>query len=194
MARYGMLIDTIKCVNCYACSLSCQTQNGLPDDENFIHFLQREVGKFPNVRREFVPVQCQHCDDAPCIAVCPTKATYIDEDGIVVMDNSKCIGCKYCGVACPYGARVQLHEGMYKKGTYEDGGREYKYTVDKCRFCKELLEVGEDPACVTTCISHARIFGDLDDPNSEISKAIIDKRAEPLRADLGTKPKIYYVR
>lgn len=194
MARYGMLIDTIRCVNCYACSLSCQTQNGLPDNENFIYFLEREHGTFPNVRREFVPVQCQHCEEPPCVKVCPTDATYKNVDGIVLMDNDKCIGCKYCATACPYSARIQLHEGMYKKGTYEDGGKALKYTVDKCRFCKELVEAGQQPACVSTCISNARIFGDLDDPNSEISKEIIKRKAAPLRGDLGTKPKIYYVR
>ncbi|CAM3707574.1 4Fe-4S dicluster domain-containing protein [Mesobacillus zeae] len=178
MARYGMMIDTRKCVGCYACRVSCQMQNELPVEESFIHFYEKETGVFPNVKNEIIPVQCQHCEDAPCVSVCPTKATYTTEDGIVLVDEDKCIGCKYCMVACTYGARTQSH----KTGV-----------VEKCRFCAELVKEGKQPACVSTCISNARIFGDLDDPNSDVSKAIVKYNAKPLRPDLG-KSKIYYVR
>ncbi|WP_210363903.1 4Fe-4S dicluster domain-containing protein [Bacillus sp. REN3] len=178
MARYGMLIDTRKCVGCYACRVSCQMQNELPVEESFIKFYEKETGTFPNVRNEVIPVQCQHCEDAPCESVCPTKATYTTEEGIVLVDADKCIGCKYCMVACPYNARTQEHSTG---------------VVEKCRFCAELVAEGKQPACVSTCISNARIFGDLDDPNSEVSKAIVRLNAKPLRPDLG-KSKIYYVR
>lgn len=178
MARYGMMIDTTKCVGCYACRVSCQMQNELPVDISFIKFYETETGVFPNVKNEIVPVQCQHCEDAPCVNVCPTKATYTTDEGIVLVDETKCIGCKYCVVACPYNARTQDHEtGVIKK----------------CRFCADLVANGEQPACVQTCISDARIFGDLDDPNSEVSKAIVKHNAKPLRPDLG-ETKIYYVR
>ncbi|CAM3730954.1 4Fe-4S dicluster domain-containing protein [Mesobacillus thioparans] len=178
MARYGMVIDTRKCVGCYACRVSCQMQNELPVEESFIKFYEKETGVFPNVKNEIIPVQCQHCEDAPCVSVCPTKATYTTDEGIVLVDSEKCIGCKYCMVACHYGARTQSHETG---------------VVEKCRFCTELVAEGKQPACVTTCISNARIFGDLDDPNSEVSKAIVKLNAKPLRPDLG-KAKIYYVR
>jgi Fe-S-cluster-containing dehydrogenase component len=178
MARYGMVIDTRKCVGCYACRVSCQMQNELPVEESFIKFYEKETGIFPNVKNEIIPVQCQHCEDAPCVSVCPTKATYTTKEGIVLVDSEKCIGCKYCMVACHYGARTQNHETG---------------VVEKCRFCSELVAEGKQPACVTTCISNARIFGDLDDPNSEVSKAIVKLNAQPLRPDLG-KAKIYYVR
>ncbi|NKE06470.1 MULTISPECIES: 4Fe-4S dicluster domain-containing protein [Mesobacillus] len=178
MARYGMVIDTRKCVGCYACRVSCQMQNELPVEESYIKFYEKETGVFPNVKNEIIPVQCQHCEDAPCVSVCPTKATYTTAEGIVLVDSDKCIGCKYCMVACHYGARTQDH----KTGV-----------VEKCRFCAELVAEGKQPACVSTCISNARIFGDLDDPNSEVSKAIVKMNAQPLRPDLG-KAKIYYVR
>lgn len=178
MARYGMLINTKKCVGCFACRVACQMQNELPVTESFISFHEKETGIFPNVRNEIVPVQCQHCEDAPCAEVCPTKATYVTKDGIVLVDEDKCIGCKYCMVACPYDARVHSEETG---------------VVEKCRFCVELVEKGEQPACVSTCITTARVFGDLDDPNSDVSKAIVKYNAQPLRGDLG-KPKIYYVR
>ncbi|CEG29344.1 4Fe-4S dicluster domain-containing protein [Bacillus sp. B-jedd] len=178
MARYGMMIDTRKCVGCYACRVSCQMQNELPVEVSFIKFHEKETGIFPNVRNEIMPVQCQHCEDAPCESVCPTKATYTTEEGIVLVDPDKCIGCKYCMVACPYQARTQDH---------------LTGVVEKCRFCSELVAEGGQPACVSTCISNARIFGDLDDPNSEVSKAIVKYNAKPLRPDLG-KAKIYYVR
>ena len=179
MARYGMLIDTTKCVECFACRVACQMANGLPAEESFIKMYEQEKGKFPNVSFQVLPVQCQHCEDAPCMKNCPTGATYKTSDGIVLVDEEKCIGCKYCVVSCPYQARVQNHETG---------------VVEKCRFCAEAVAQGDMPACVGTCISNARIFGDLDDPNSEISKEIIARKAAPLRPDLGTKPKIYYVR
>lgn len=125
MARYGMVIDTRKCVGCYACRVSCQMQNELPVEESYIKFYEKETGVFPNVKNEIIPVQCQHCEDAPCVTVCPTKATYTTKEGIVLVDADKCIGCKYCMVACHYGARTQDHNTG---------------VVEKCRFCAELVQ------------------------------------------------------
>lgn len=179
MARYGMLINVKKCVGCYGCRVACQMQNSLPPEEAFIKFHEKEEGTFPNVSYQIFPTQCMHCEDAPCVEVCPTGASYKREDGIVLVDHDKCIGCKYCMVACPYDARV----------VNEETG-----VVEKCRFCVEEVEQGNQPICVSTCIGGARIFGDLDDPNSEVSKEIARLHAQPLRPDLGTKPKIFYVR
>ena len=169
MARYGMLINTKKCVGCYACRLACQAKNHLEPGESFIKFHELETGTYPNVYNEIVPTQCQHCEDAPCAAVCPTHATYVTDSGVVLVDPEKCIGCKYCMAACPYQARiVQESTGV----------------VEKCRFCWENGEPGNPPACV---------FGDLDDPESDISKAIAQYHAQPLASNL-TASKIYYVR
>ena len=177
MARYGMLINTKKCVGCYACRVACQMINGLDPDKAFIHYEELENGAYPNVYAENVPVQCMHCEDAPCQSVCPTGATYTTDSGVVLVEEGKCIGCKYCMAACPYGVRVQLHSGV----------------VEKCRFCWYEGEPGNPPACVGTCITNARIFGDLDDPNSEINQAIARYNAQPLASDL-TESKIFYVR
>ena len=178
MARYGMLINTKKCIGCYACRVACQRQNDLLPTQDFIRYEEHETGTYPNVAIETVPLQCMHCEDAPCVAVCPTGAAFIGADGIVGVDEGRCIGCKYCMAACPYGARIQIK----KTGV-----------IEKCRFCWYEGEPGNPPRCVGTCISGARLFGDLDDPQSEICQEIARTNAQPLAGDL-TTAKIYYVR
>lgn len=180
MARYGMLINTKKCVGCYACRIACQMKNHLEPTEAFIHYEERETGEYPSVYSEIIPLQCQHCEDAPCAAVCPTHATYITDSGVVLVDENKCIGCKYCMAACPYQVRVHNHETG---------------TVDKCRFCTvSAAETGTKMStCVEACLTGARLFGDLDDPDSDISKAIVSDNAQPIAGSL-TKAKIFYVR
>ena len=178
MARYGMLINTKKCIGCYACRVACQRQNDLLPTQDFIRYEEHETGTYPNVAIETVPLQCMHCEDAPCVAVCPTGAAFIGADGIVGVDEGRCIGCKYCMAACPYRARIQIK----KTGV-----------IEKCRFCWYEGEPGNPPRCVGTCISGARLFGDLDDPQSEICQEIARTNAQPLAGDL-TTAKIYYVR
>ncbi len=137
-------------------------------------------GEYPEVRRIFVPRLCMHCEDPPCVFVCPTGASYVNEDGVVLVKHEICIGCKYCIIACPYNARYVDHRIR---------------SVDKCTFCYEnRVMKGKLPACVETCVGHARIFGDLDDPNSEVHKLVTTGEAAPLRPDLGTKPKVFYVK
>ena len=178
MTRYGMLINTKKCVGCYACRMACQMINKLEPEEAFISYKEIEQGTYPSVYAETVPVQCMRCENAPCQQVCPTHATYTTDSGVVLVDEEKCIGCKYCMAACPYGARiVQEKTGV----------------VEKCRFCWDGEKPGNPPACVGTCISGARIFGDLDDPDSDISKEIVATNAQPIAGDL-TKSKVFYVR
>ena len=172
MTRYGMLINTKKCVGCYACRMACQMINKLEPEEAFISYKEIEQGTYPSVYAETVPVQCMHCENAPCQQVCPTHATYTTDSGVVLVDEEKCIGCKYCMAACPYGVRIQ---------------------IEKCRFCWYEGEPGNPPACVGTCISGARVFGDLDDPDSDISREIARTNAQPIAGDL-TESKIYYVR
>ncbi|CAM3364123.1 4Fe-4S dicluster domain-containing protein [Hydrogenibacillus schlegelii] len=178
MARYGMLIDLTKCAGCMACTVSCQLQNDLPPEVHFIKFYQQEYGTFPVVSLVNIPVQCQHCEKPPCVYNCPTGASYIADGGVVLLNESKCIGCKYCMTSCPYNARVLNEE---------------THTPMKCIFCFDHVKEGEQPMCVQTCLGEARVFGDLDDPESELNKQINEKKARPLRPDLGTKPKIFYV-
>lgn len=177
MARYVMIIDTTKCVGCHACRVACQMQNELTPDKSFNRIEERETGAYPQVRTQAYPVQCQHCDNPPCRDVCPTKATYKRPDGVVLVNPKKCIGCKYCMTACPYQARVFGREKV----------------AEKCRFCIELLEAGEKPACETTCMCGVRTSGDLDDPKSPVHAILAKKKTIQLRPDQGTHPRIYYI-
>lgn len=179
MARYGMLIDESRCTGCGACRIACQMQWQLPKELSYNWLEHRERGVYPNAKWEITPVQCQHCDNPPCLHVCPTKATYKRSDGIVLVDHKKCIGCKYCMVACPYGARTFDHEKM---------------VPEKCKFCADFVVKGEQPPCVSTCMNQVRVFGDLDDPNSEISKQLAKKKVYQLLPERGTEPRIYYVK
>ena len=166
MARYGMLIDTTKCIGCYACRTACQRQNSLLPDEAFIV--------------ENVPLQCMHCEDAPCAQVCPTGAAHMGADGIVEVDQGRCIGCLYCMAACPYQVRVRNSETG---------------AVDKCRYCTVSAEESGTKmcSCVEACPTGARLFGDLDDPDSQIVAEITRTKAAPIAGDL-TKSKVFYVR
>jgi len=143
-----------------------------------------------------------HCADAPCVEVCPTGASYQREDGIVLIDQDKCIGCRYCMVACPYNARYFDFGGnetyfpemeLTPLETARQEGRAAG-TVSKCTMCVDRIDAGEEPACVATCPTYARIFGDLDDPESEVSKLIAEHGATPLHPELGTNPSVFYIR
>ncbi|MEE8716849.1 MAG: 4Fe-4S dicluster domain-containing protein [Coriobacteriales bacterium] len=180
MARYGMLINTKRCVGCFTCVTACQSQNGLEPEEDFVKYSFLEHGSYPNATVECVPHQCMHCADAPCAAVCPTKATFISDDGVVGVDTGRCIGCLYCVAACPYGARVvNEHTGV----------------PEKCRYCTVSAYTNGDPmcTCVEACPTGARVFGDLDDPDCDLVKEIAETSAQPLLGDT-TKTSIYYVR
>ncbi len=182
MARYGMIVDTRTCLGCGACIAACDFENETPWEEGLrrTHVPKFTFGSFPNITVHYIPRLCMHCENPPCVSVCPTGASYKNDDGVVLVRYEICIGCKYCIQACPYDAR------------YVD---ERKRAVDKCTFCYENRVVkGEEPACVATCVGHARIFGDLDDPTSEAGALAASGVAVPLRPDLGTKPKVLYIR
>jgi Fe-S-cluster-containing dehydrogenase component len=179
MPRYGIAVDTSRCIGCHACRVACQNQNRLSFHEQYNKIEDRETGTYPAYAREFVPMQCNHCENAPCQRVCPTAATYTTKEGVVLVDPKLCVGCKYCVEACPYKMRTMDHA---------------RGIVEKCRLCYELIKEGGVPACVSTCPTQVRIFGDLDDPNSDISRFIAEHRAQPLRPDLNTRPKIFYKR
>jgi Fe-S-cluster-containing dehydrogenase component len=198
--RYGLVIDLRKCAGCYSCMAACKAENFTPPGVFFTRVLVNENGKYPNARWQFIPVQCNHCENPACAAVCPTGATSKKENGIVTIDPNKCMGCRYCIVACPYRVRfyVNKRDTYYKAATpFEAFGfraRDYQEgTVIKCDFCSHRLEQGLEPACVATCTSRARYFGDLDDPDSEISRLITANRAYQLLAEKGTNPSVYYI-
>lgn len=174
-----MVIDLTKCVGCAACTVACQAQNELQPGEVWVRVESREDGRFPTVTKRFLPVQCMHCDSPPCVSVCPTAANYKRKDGLVLINERRCIGCKYCVVACPYQARAFNEE---------------KGIPGKCMLCQPRIEKGVQPACVLACPAGARVFGDLDDPGSMIAHLVVSKKAARLRDDLGTQPNIYYVR
>ena len=186
MARYGMALDYKNCINCKACEVACKEENGvlLGADKHRIWVGQSEIGgQWPNLdlsQSNFLPSQCQHCEDAPCQEVCPTNATYFADGGIVMVDSDKCILCSYCMNACPYDARYVDDRTM---------------TVDKCTFCSDTrLARGETTtACQATCPTKVRTFGDLDDPNSDIAQLLMKREYKQIKEHLGTKPKLFYL-
>ncbi len=178
MARYGMVIDTKKCVGCTDCVIACETENNVPVGFSRSWVNQIAEGKFPDTKIEILSERCNHCSNAPCVHACPTGASYINELGIVLVDHDKCIGCKACVSACPYGARYIHPEGY----------------ADKCTFCNHRVENGEDPACVSVCPTHSIYFGDLDDPGSEVNKLLNSREHHSLLPEAGTEPKIFYLR
>ena len=177
--RFGMVIDPQRCLHCGACVVACKAENNVAAGKIRNRLEQREFGTYPAVRVVMAPAQCMQCDDAPCVRVCPTGASYRDANGVVLINSDDCIGCRYCIEACPYDAR------------YFD---EESGTVDKCTFCEHRLAQGLEPACVATCPTKTRVFGDLDDRGSDVSRLVASGRADVRLAEAGTKPKVYYLR
>ena len=162
MAKYSMLIDLTRCVGCHGCTVACQAEYGLEPGQRFTKVERYEFGTFPEVGGAVITTQCMHCDQAPCVKVCPTGASYKRPDGLVMVDEEKCIGCRYCLTACPYDARTFNQE---------------RRVAQKCSFCYARVAEGKGPACAVTCMAGARIFGDTEDANSEISKVAARKKA-----------------
>jgi phenylacetyl-CoA:acceptor oxidoreductase subunit 1 len=183
-----MIADLRRCVGCQTCTAACKQANGTPPGVQWRRVLDVEVGEYPAVRRAFVPVGCQHCDDPPCLHVCPSTATRKRADGIVTVDPDLCIGCAYCAVACPYQARYKV-----------DG------IATKCTFCVERIDAGlaaglkpgvdpeATPACVNSCIAGALHFGDLEDPASNVSALLAENQHFRMHEELGTGPGFYYL-
>jgi molybdopterin-containing oxidoreductase family iron-sulfur binding subunit len=194
-----MVIDLRRCVGCHGCAVACKAEHGTRPGIMWARVLKSETGIFPAVRRLSLPVLCMHCHTPACLPVCPTGATAQRPDGIVTIDRALCIGCRYCMQACPYSARY-FNDG---NGTYFSGGptpyeaagaaEHADGTVEKCDFCAERLERGLEPACVANCMTRARVFGDLADPGSEVSRLIRGKGSFPLNPELGTDPCVFYL-
>jgi Fe-S-cluster-containing dehydrogenase component len=178
MARFGMVIDTRKCVGCMDCVVACQTENDVPVGYARDWITTDVRGEFPNLTMEIRSERCNHCDNPPCVYCCPTGASHVsDLGGIVKVNASRCIGCKACVAACPYGARY-----VHPKGY-----------ADKCTFCDHRVKEGKDPACVSVCPTHCMYFGDLDDPASEVSRLLRARRWHTLLPEAGTKPRVFYL-
>ncbi|MFC1874408.1 4Fe-4S dicluster domain-containing protein [Chloroflexota bacterium] len=212
--RYGMVIDLNKCVGCYACVIKCKQEHFLPPGMEWGRVLMSETGTYPSTTKHMYPVLCNHCEEPACVRACPTNATQQREDGIVHIDQNKCVGCRYCLIACPYQVRsFYAHEKEYFPGQglteFERiGAKLYPLqtgVVLKCDFCLERVDEGLEkglrpgvdleatPACVNICPAKARFFGDLDDPDCTAAKLIREKRAVQLHPEYGTDPSVYYV-
>lgn len=179
MTRYAMVMDTRRCIGCDSCTVACKVWNELPVDMIFNPVItDGPRGKFPHVHMVHIPLICMHCEETPCVEACPTGASKQDDDGIVWIEAEKCVGCGACIETCPYNAR---HKDSISG------------VAMKCDFCKDRARAGLDPHCVATCHQRARIFGDLDDPESEVYKIVNSMRTERLYEELGTNPQVYYI-
>lgn len=181
MAKTTMVIDLDRCMGCYACEIACKQENNVALG-NYWNKVQQmgPYGEYPDVHMYWLPVACQHCDNPGCVEVCPTGASYVAEDGTVQVDTELCIGCQSCLGACPYGVRSLNSETN---------------VVEKCSLCAQLREEGDLPACVKCCSAEARLVGDLEDPESDVSKALAEAGEENTYSlpDSGTAPSVRFI-
>lgn len=179
--RWAMFVDTRRCIACQACTIGCAVENALPEGD-FRTVVATYAVRTPEGQTglSVLPRLCNHCDEPPCIPVCPVGATYKRADGVVLVDGERCVGCAYCVQACPYDARFINH----KTGK-----------ADKCTFCSHRIEAGLLPACVETCVGGARVFGDLNDPASEIATRLkaAEGKTRVLKPEAGTQPRVFYI-
>lgn len=227
MAKYAMTIDLSRCMGCRACMEACKVENNTPEAHFWMYVFRLEEGQYPETRIWYLPRPCQHCDNAPCVKVCPVGARYKREDGLVLTDFERCIGCRYCEVACPYGVNyfhwrkpqevqyISWSQDSEIQGRAEGnippwanpdsslrygeekrlnaGALHYKGVIGKCTFCVHRVEKGLEPACVANCPVRVFEFGDLEDPESPVSRKLRESRAFRLAEDVGTEPRVYYI-
>ena len=203
MTKLAIAVNTSRCVGCHTCSLACKMSNNVPDGMLWNRVLTEgcdvidgAVGTYPNLARNYLPLACQHCENPACKRVCPTGATYKDDMGRVEIDYDKCIGCRMCMAACPYNARtfnweepVRIQGGNYG---HRDVPVRPKGVMEKCTLCPERTAEGKEPMCVACYPAGARVYGDLDDPNSEISRLKRERTVRILLEDMGTEPQVFY--
>ena len=172
-----MIVDTGLCIGCQSCSVACKRENEVPLGVFRSWVKTVEKGSFPDVSRDHLPLQCNQCEDPVCVSVCPVKATYQREDGIVLVDPHRCIGCQYCKAACPYGVR------------YLDPR---KKIISKCFFCHHRLDAGLKPACVDACPTGARLIGNLLDPADPVAGLLGTRPFQVLLPEHATQPQVFY--
>ncbi len=206
-----MVADLNRCVGCQTCTAACKHANATPPGVQWRRVLDVESGEYPDVRRTFLPVGCMHCASPPCMDVCPSTATRRRDDGLVTIDYDLCIGCGYCMVACPYQARFKVAS---LAGAYGDARMPHEEArahperlnvAQKCTFCIDRIDAGlaaglvpgEDaeatPACVNACIADALTFGDIENPDSRVSRLLRDNESFRMHEELGTDPGVYYL-
>ncbi|MFZ4481195.1 MAG: 4Fe-4S dicluster domain-containing protein [Rhodoferax sp.] len=210
MTRWAMTADLRRCVGCQTCTAACKHTNATPPEVQWRRVLDMEFGEYPDVKRVFVPVGCQHCEDPPCMHVCPTTATRQRADGIVTIDYDLCIGCSYCAVACPYQARYRTDKASFAYGAPSQSESKRRddsrlAVATKCTFCVDRIDSGlaagltpgvdpaATPACVNSCIADALAFGDLEDPNSNVSQLLAKNQSFRMHEELGTGPGFHYL-
>ncbi len=176
--NYGFVIDNRSCIGCHACSTACKSENEVPLGVYRTWVKYTEAGTYPNNQRHFQVTRCNHCTNPPCARICPTGAMYQRDDGIVEFDSDACIGCKACMQACPYDAIYIDPES---------------HTAAKCHYCAHRLDVGLEPSCAVVCPTHAIIAGDMDDPDTEISKILAREKVSVRKPEQGTAPKVFYI-
>lgn len=180
--RNAIVVDLDRCSGCFSCEIACKMENGIALGSYYNKVMTvGPFGDFPRIQQYFLPVHCQQCENAPCVHVCPTGASYRDPDtNVVLVDKAKCIGCKYCMMACPYGVRSWNAK---------------ERAVEKCTLCGQLTSAGQEPACVAACCANARFYGDMDDASSDVAKAVAaaDPASVHTLHDAGNKPLTRYI-
>ena len=212
--KFGYALNLSICIGCRKCAEACHKENNhdRPSHESYIRVLEMENGSMnmergnatyrhpvPAPGKFYMPVQCQHCDNPPCVSVCPVEATWKEDDGIVVVDYNWCIGCRYCQAACPYHARrfnwrkpIVPADEINPEQSYLSNRMRPQGVMEKCTFCLHRTREGRLPACLEACPTGARVFGNLLDPNSEIRWVLANKRVFVLKEELGTRPSFFY--
>lgn len=211
MTKWAIVADLRRCVGCQTCTAACRHSNATWPGVQWRKVLDMEIGEYPDVRRAFVPVGCMHCDDPPCMSVCPSTATRKRKDGIVTIDYDICIGCGYCAVACPYQARYKVDKPRYAYGDEPIANEAQRFNekmlgvAQKCTFCVDRIDYGLEngltpgkdpeatPACVNACIASALKFGDSEDPNSNVSELVRKNKTFRMHEELETGPNIHYI-
>ena len=176
--NFGFIIDNRKCIGCHACTVACKAEHEVPVGVNRTWVKYIEKGEFPDTRRHFSVMRCNHCADAPCVEICPVTALFTRKDGIVDFDNRRCIGCRACMQACPYDALYVDPE---------------THTAAKCNYCAHRVEMNLEPACVNVCPEHAIISGDMDNPASEIAHLLSVESVTARKTEKGTQPHLFYI-